>query len=771
MEAKKDLKKRKSSVFRKMAVSYIVMLIVSVLVTGGVAYYKTYSIVYDNIQEANLGSILNLEQKMASFTRETDELALSLQGWPAIKKMFTMSGRRSGSLVNDEELFNLVYVLRKHKAMHSYIDNMAIVFRDVDMVIDCNSFSSTYEEFFGYRFFFEAEGFQGVEDIDFAQNSRLVSGCRFGKYSPPNQDCILYFRAIPNTSGVHKAMLMVIMKPENMQNQLNSSVVLENEMWLIRGEDGKVILAGTECSEEELERLPIPEEGESRAGYALWQGTRSACYYVKPESMDYIFYTFFPVNHILGQFLGTFLFMALSLVVIITVGILFAWHCAKRSYAPIQRLASSAAIVDQGDKRINEYSLIEESLEYLSSENDVLRESISTQMPILRNNLLNRLLSSTTVREADREELEKYAITFPHAWFLVSMVSVEAMRLHPDEEMIDSPAFSALFLSCIKEYFSEQNMVCYLAETQNENNAYAMIINSDTTDTELFRSLFGGFPDFLRKKLSASVDVDVSIGISRMASGPVNFKALYYQALHALEYRHFLSCPRVVWYEDLKETVSVSYNFTLNDELKLGNLLKSGQKAEALEYVNAVLDDFFAQGKVRREDALYIFNQILFICAKTIHETQASFAEIVDFKKLYSLMLFTQMNEYTLACVEATCDSVKDRQKAAESELSRKIVRYIGENFRSCDMTLTFLADYFNVSSIYVSKSVKKVAEINFIDYLHRLRIDEAKRLLRETGQSIREIGAQMGYDSDKNFIRVFKKYEGITPGQYRKNE
>jgi len=768
---KKDLKVRKSSVFHKMAVSYIALMVVAVLVTGGVAYYKTYSIVYGNIQEANLGSIQNLEQKMRAFTRETDELSLSLQGWPAITKLFTMTGNQNQSLVSNEELFNLVYVLRKHKAMHSYIDNVAILFRDVDLVIDCNSFSSTYEEFFGKRFFFESDDFHGAEDLDFSEDARLLPNCKVGKYSQPNQDCILYFKAIPNTSGVHKAMLLVTMKPESMVNQLNSAVVLENEMWLIRGEKGQVILSGTEYSPEELEALPVLEAGNSQGGYALWQGMRCVCYYLKPETLEYAFYVFFPVNHIVRQFLETFLFMVLSLLGIIAVGILFAYYFARKSYAPIRRLASSATRVRPGDRGANEYSLIEESLEYLASENDVLRESISSHMPILRNNLLNRLLSSTAVSADDREELERHGITFPYTWFFVSTVSVEAMKLHSDEEMIVSPASGALFFSCIKEYFSEQNMVCYLAETQRGNNAYAMIVNSSSRNPDLFRPLFAGFPDFLRKKLSSSVDVDVSMGISRTVGAPVNFKSLYYQALHALEYRYSLSYPGVVWYEDLKGTPSVSYNFTLNDELKLSNLLKSGQTPEALDYVNAVLDDFFSQGKVRREDALYIFNQILFTCAKTIHETQASFTEVVDFKKLYSLALFTQMNEYTLSCVADTCDIVKNRHKSAESELSRRIVRYIRENFRSCDMTLTFLADYFNVSSIYVSKSVKKVSDINFIDYLHRLRIDEAKRLLRETEQSIREIGAQMGYDSDKNFIRVFKKYEGITPGQYRKNE
>lgn len=765
----------KSTVFQEITISYIALLIISVLVTGCITYFKTYSIVYNNIQNSNLETVKNLEQKVRNVLAETDSVSISLQGWPAIKKIFTMTEELDESWVSDDELFNLVYVLRKHKALHSYIDNMAIIFRDVDLVIDCTSASSTYEEFFEYRFSFESETFHGIKDIDFTKSSLLLPNCKVGRYSQPNQDCLLYFKSIPNAAGVPKAMLLVTLKPDSLMQLLDSSLVFGDEMWLIQDNIGQVILSGTDFSEQELAQLSIPENTPKHSGYATWNGKHCAFYHLNSEITGLSFSVFFPLNHITGQFMGTILFMAVSLIITIVLGILLAYYYARKSYAPIQKIASAVSFSKtekkgENNNSINEFFLIEESLKHLTDENDILKESISKHMPIIRNNLLNKLLNSSLVTDSDRAEMEKYSIHFPFSCFFVGVVSIEAMQLYADEELIISSASNALFYSCIEEFFAAQDIPSYLAEMQDKTNFYAVILNTKSDAPTPVKALFAQLPGFIRRHLSASVEAEITIGISNASTRPVNFKTLYYQALHALEAHYSLTCG-VIWYGDLKDTPSVSYNFTINDELKLGNLIKSVQKAEALSFTNAVLDDFFSQGRIRREDAVYIFNQILFICAKVIHETHARSADIIDFKKLHSLNLFTQMNEYTLSCVAAACDTISNLHKSAESELSERIVLYIQDNFRSYDMTLSYLAEHFHVSAIYVSRAVKKTADISFIDYLSRLRIDESKRLLTETNTNIRDIAVQVGFDSDKNFIRVFKKYEGITPGQYRKSE
>lgn len=53
-------------------------------------------------------------------------------------------------------------------------------------------------------------------------------------------------------------------------------------------------------------------------------------------------------------------------------------------------------------------------------------------------------------------------------------------------------------------------------------------------------------------------------------------------------------------------------------------------------------------------------------------------------------------------------------------------------------------------------------------DYINKIRVDHAKELLKNTTDTIGSIAGRVGYMSSNSFIRIFKKIEGITPGQYR---
>ena len=64
-----------SSVFQRFILSYVLLLISSVLMISGIAYYKTYSIVYRNIQTTNLASVERLEERVQSVLSDTDSIS------------------------------------------------------------------------------------------------------------------------------------------------------------------------------------------------------------------------------------------------------------------------------------------------------------------------------------------------------------------------------------------------------------------------------------------------------------------------------------------------------------------------------------------------------------------------------------------------------------------------------------------------------------------------------------------------------------------------
>jgi ligand-binding sensor protein/AraC-like DNA-binding protein len=78
------------------------------------------------------------------------------------------------------------------------------------------------------------------------------------------------------------------------------------------------------------------------------------------------------------------------------------------------------------------------------------------------------------------------------------------------------------------------------------------------------------------------------------------------------------------------------------------------------------------------------------------------------------------------------------------------------------------MAKFINISKDYFSRQFKKNTGITFTEFFARIKIREAKRLMKETDLSIVAISLELGYSEANYFTRVFKKYESISPKEYR---
>jgi AraC-like DNA-binding protein len=97
-----------------------------------------------------------------------------------------------------------------------------------------------------------------------------------------------------------------------------------------------------------------------------------------------------------------------------------------------------------------------------------------------------------------------------------------------------------------------------------------------------------------------------------------------------------------------------------------------------------------------------------------------------------------------------------------------KILHFVKENYRDSGLSLDSLADEFHLSRTYISRLFKEHVEDNFIDYLIRIRIEAAKKLLKDKSIKINDISDAVGYTYSRSFTRTFKKYTGLTPTEFR---
>ena len=97
------------------------------------------------------------------------------------------------------------------------------------------------------------------------------------------------------------------------------------------------------------------------------------------------------------------------------------------------------------------------------------------------------------------------------------------------------------------------------------------------------------------------------------------------------------------------------------------------------------------------------------------------------------------------------------------------IYKYITSHYMDPDISLKQISSQVYVSYNYLCKFFKEQTGMLFLDYLHTMRIDKSKELLKNTNKTINEIAQSVGYLSSISYIRKFKQLTGMTPGEYRK--
>ena len=104
----------------------------------------------------------------------------------------------------------------------------------------------------------------------------------------------------------------------------------------------------------------------------------------------------------------------------------------------------------------------------------------------------------------------------------------------------------------------------------------------------------------------------------------------------------------------------------------------------------------------------------------------------------------------------------------AENRECAEIKRYIDINYRE-SITLDKLAGMAHLNKYYLSHAFQKEYGISPITYLSRRRIEESKYLLGNTSHTLAQVSELLGFSSPSYFSQCFRKAEGISPNEYRR--
>jgi YesN/AraC family two-component response regulator len=137
----------------------------------------------------------------------------------------------------------------------------------------------------------------------------------------------------------------------------------------------------------------------------------------------------------------------------------------------------------------------------------------------------------------------------------------------------------------------------------------------------------------------------------------------------------------------------------------------------------------------------------------------------VDMARALTAQLLVSLIRHGTAVEPVVRDS--SWRNSASAYAVSDIVNYIDQNFYN-HITLSTLSKQFYMNASALSRSFKSVMSVTLTDYINQKRIEKAKELLEQRNDSISVTSAQVGFNTPTYFLKIFKRYTGLSPVAYK---
>ena len=194
--------------------------------------------------------------------------------------------------------------------------------------------------------------------------------------------------------------------------------------------------------------------------------------------------------------------------------------------------------------------------------------------------------------------------------------------------------------------------------------------------------------------------------------------------------------------------------------------IKQANTGEALKALEKMVDDIRALNSFLISQCLCY--DIINLLIKTVNQINGLESQSLDLKELCTFHDVEEFYEKSKKATISICEQYGSYRTLKNKEQKSEMLRYVNDHYSQQTISLDVLAGQFNLSANYVSRFFKQETGCSFIQYITMLRMDKARELLLNTDLPIKDIVVQIGYIDVANFVRKFKAYEGVTPGQYR---
>ncbi len=453
-------------------------------------------------------------------------------------------------------------------------------------------------------------------------------------------------------------------------------------------------------------------------------------------------------------------------IIILFLSVISVFWSSKRLYGPVGSIyarVKEKMLLEKEPGVVDEISYIGRGVDSLFEERQRLKIEIARQTILIEELFMRKLIRGELNRERIGERTESLGKFRDFAGYYLVCFRVSDSG---DEEMT-----AVLLLSAIRAVLEKGGQ--YLTPIL-KNGIVVALIDSTEGDVVNFRENL--FVELLR--LQADIGMDQNMGVSMGISGyhrdPLETEIAYREGIEALmgggEAGNSLS---IQFYEDLELDKTINIVYPGGQEEELLRWIGNGNGEKAVQAMEGILDHIFGIRVGYREHMLNV-SRLLVKLTNVLQDAGIPLKELFPLTEnpMDQVMALTDREEikawFRSRLIEPIIPLLRKQRSSRSKNLIQDVIRMIEENYDQ-DLSLEECAYRLDYHPSYIWRIMKQEMGMGFSEYLLDFRLSQARKLLTDTDLSIGEIAEKLCYNNTQNFIRYFKKKEGVTPGAYRK--
>ncbi|MFC0215502.1 helix-turn-helix domain-containing protein [Paenibacillus chartarius] len=784
---------RRKSVIVTWMLSYLAVLLLPLIVSVFV-YIVASRTLESQIHEANGSLLKQVREMMDSYFQAMERLNFELTWNVRMQELLYSNKYLSHPEEYNYDLYQISQDMRDYEKAYTFIDKFYTFLNRDQLVIwpslvrdgayaykllhvSSGAGYDAWLETLNRRDYLDYLPLVRIDDSGVQHNTvALISSYTMDKNSSPatnvimiDQDRIL--NSIRNVELFNKGHVFIL-SPQNEVLVSNSAVSLTDALPFDRFTDELEPLYYWKIGDKRYEVTAIVS---SRSGLKYVSMIPSNLYWEKAELVRNLTIASAGVSLLGGALLMTFFL--------------------RRNYNPLRNLMH--AVSGNADVPLpgagNEFQLLEQAIHRTFTKLDSMSAQIDRQRQLVRSHFIGRLLKgrADTAGIPIEESLAAFHMAFASDEFAVIVLAVEPSEAFDERLSHMDPAAKRMLLmfivtNVVEELASQRN-IGYVAEV---DDVFACLVNlrqngEENRGEELMR-IASEAQRFLAESYGIQLTLAVS-GIHRTASG---IAQAYVEALDALEYKLVMGSKEILSYEELQRRISsaagpeseVGYYYPLQVEQQLINYAKVGDFEKAKRTLDDIIEiNFRRTPAVSVPIARCLTLNLVSTMIKTVSEIgslQDSFL-VQNPRRIERLTQFDtvqEMQRQTTEFLRQVCEYTaglrqqhlqQSRQQALD-ELVREVKELIGSRYSDPNLNISMIGHAFDMKPTYLSKLFKDHTGEGLLDCINKTRVEQAKRIMAEDGQSVTDAAGLVGFNDVNAFIRTFKKYEGITPGKFK---